>query len=440
MDLSKDCTLPRAITLVFALLASTATVCAEEEMRGSRDHGGVGIGDAIGIGVGIGGLIQQSAPSRTENSNTPKVKRVRKDKANEGDRKLAKDKTLKTLEPEEIKFVGKPDQIVHDPNHRDGKLGDLNDHKQVIVTKDGSLFTRHYYYRRDGKLLSWYWYDDPLNDKKPDIATLKGVPYCDGNNDDDCDRPSGKLPPYVIEIDEPKKKQTVADKKKPTPTACVISLQYANNDKDDPDNASYGTNGDIAGAANAIANGTDPKARLKSVSSKDDINKVIASFPSDGVCCSQLDIVGHGSVNGSLKLPKQIDDAKEYVDELGGPGIKNGDNGDYFNAFLASLKKALCQEGKPKISFHTCWSAEQKHSGGANIAEQVNAKGFATAGYTEQCKFPRDKVTDDKGKETTVYDVPKPEASDKYRDSKRKDFPAPDSAKPAAGNADPKPK
>jgi hypothetical protein len=358
------------------------------------------------------------------------VKRTRKDRTNERGRILAKDKTPTKSEPDEVKFVGKPDQIVHDPKHGDGKLGDLNDHKQVIVSKDGSLFTRHYYYRRDGKLLSWYWYDDPLSDKRPDIAMLKEVPYCDGENDDDCDRPSGKLPPYVIEIDDKKKKEAAAkEKKKLTPTSCTISLQYAGNDKEDPNNTSYGTNGDIAGAANAIAAGP-PLGKLKSVSSKDDINKVIASFPNDGVCCSSLDIVGHGRTDGSLQLPKKIDDAKEYVDELGGPGINLGDNGDYFNAFIASLKTALCKEGKPKITFHSCWSAEQKHTGGANIAEQINAKGFATAGYTEQCKFPREEVTDDKGNKTSRYGVPEAEPPEKYKDSKKMDFPAPDPAKP----------
>ncbi len=425
-----------------ALMASTATVDAQDEMmrRGSRmdsaptnkdgqmdrgHRGGIGTGDAIGIGVGVGGLILHELNKQSQSdAQGPKG-----NKANKRDKNIAKNKHQNEI-LDEIKFVGKPDQIVHDPKHRDGKLGDLNDHKQVIVTKDDSLFTRHYYYRRDGKLLSWYWYDDPLIDKGPDVATLKEVPHCDGENDDDCDRPSGKLPPYVVEIDDTKKKgAAVKEKKKLTATACIISLQYTDNDKEDPNNTSYGTNGDIAGAANAIAAGP-PEGKLKSVSSKDDINKVIASFPTDGVCCSSLDIVGHGRTNGSLQLPKKIDDAKEYVDELGGPGINLGDNGDYFNAFIASLKTALCKEGKPKITFHSCWSAEQKHTGGANIAEQINAKGFATAGYTEQCKFPREEVTDEKGNKKTLYGAPQAEPPEKYKDSKKMDFPAPDPAKP----------
>jgi hypothetical protein len=423
---SKACTLPGAVVLTLALLASTAMVSAEDGMGRSRDRGGIGIGDAIGIGVGIGGLIQQNARPTTEDPDKKKAKRARKDKNDERDRKHAIDKTPPKSAPDEIKFVGKPDQIVHDPRHRDGKLGDLNDHKQVIVTKDDSLFTRHYYYRRDGKLLTWYWYDEPVSDKRPDIATLKEVPNCDRENDDDCDRPSGKLPPYVVEIQDKKTGTAVKEKKKLIPTSCTISLQYADNDKEDPNNTSYGTNGDIAGAANAIAAGP-PQGKLKSVSSKDDINKVIASFPNDGVCCSSLDIVGHGWTDGSLKLPKKIDNATELPDELGGASIKAGDNLDYFNEFIASLKKALCPDGKPKITFHTCWSAEQKTTGGDNIAEQVNAKGFATAGYTQQCKFPREEVTDDKGNKKTLYGVPKPETPERYKeDSKLKEFPAPE--------------
>lgn len=215
------------LIMTLALAVSTAMVSAQDDTmrpslqkdstpapkggqmdRGTR--GGIGTGNAIGIGIGVGGLIMQEmnkpsprgTASDSKGPDARKAKRLRKE--NSYDKKVAKERKFPEAEPDEVKFVGKPDQIIHDPKHRDGKLGDLHDHKQVIVTKDGSLFTRHYYYRRDGKLLTWYWYDDPLSNKNPDVATLKDVPYCDGENDDDCDRPSGKLPPYVVEIDEKK--------------------------------------------------------------------------------------------------------------------------------------------------------------------------------------------------------------------------------------------
>lgn len=217
-------------------------------------------------------------------------------------------------------------------------------------------------------------------------------------------------------------------------------MQYANNDKDDPNNKTYAPNGDIAGAANAIAAGP-PEGSLKSVSSADDINKVIASFIDDGICCSSLDIVGHGYTDGALELPKKINNTTANADELGGPAINAGDNADYFNAFIAALKTALCPAGKPKITFHTCWSAEEKHTGGANIAEQVNAKGFATAGYTEKCLFPRGEATNKKGEKQKVYDVPKPQPPEQYEeDSRKKEFPAPEPEKPTAEKTDPKAK
>ena len=100
-------------------------------------------------------------------------------------------------------LVGKPPQIEHDPKRTVGKLGDLNDYKQTAITKDGSYFTRHYYFNRDGSKRTWFWYDIPLIDRDV-IAKLKTAPNCKAF-DDNCDGPSivtgGQIddPPYVDE-------------------------------------------------------------------------------------------------------------------------------------------------------------------------------------------------------------------------------------------------
>lgn len=163
---------------------------------GSR--GGIGTGSAIGIGIEIGGAVVREMNRRPPPGATPdrqgpdtrKVNRASKDKNNARERKHAKDK--KPMEPGEIKFVGKPEHVVHNPNHRDGKLGDLRDHKQVVIEKDNHYFRRHYYYTRSGGQITWYWYDEPLKDSDPIIALLKAIPVCDGDSDD-CDNESPKI-------------------------------------------------------------------------------------------------------------------------------------------------------------------------------------------------------------------------------------------------------
>jgi hypothetical protein len=190
-----------AVILAFMLLVlpfmSAVTAFGQEEMmRGHRtgsappassgqmERGGrrgIGIGDAIGIGVGVGGTILQQGSNPNEQGAK---KRARKDK-----------KPSKAL-PEEIKFVGKPEQILHNPKHRDGKLGNQRDHKQVVIAKADHYFKRHYYYTRGGERLTWYWYDDPIANTDPVIATLKSIPVC-ANDSDDCDEPQPLPPIYV---------------------------------------------------------------------------------------------------------------------------------------------------------------------------------------------------------------------------------------------------
>jgi hypothetical protein len=162
---------------VFACLGGHATTGVADDMHGDRgDRGigpGLGIGTGIGIGIGIGqGLSQQPSTAPT----------------NPASRK-------KPIDPPTLKFVGKPDNVAFNPQQKDGKLGDLNDHKQITVAKDGSYFVRHYYYARDGKQLSWYYYDAPANPKETATAQHQDSPNC-LLNDDNCDGPPQR-PLYV---------------------------------------------------------------------------------------------------------------------------------------------------------------------------------------------------------------------------------------------------
>ena len=123
---------------------------------------GLGIGTGIGIGIGIGeGLSQQPQTAPTNRAGRKKP----------------------TDQPPTLKFVGKPDNVAFNPQQKDGKLGDLNDHKQITVAKDGSYFIRHYFYTRDGKQLSWYYYDVPASPKDTATAQHEDVPNCLLNDD-----------------------------------------------------------------------------------------------------------------------------------------------------------------------------------------------------------------------------------------------------------------
>lgn len=104
------------------------------------------------------------------------------------------------------------------------------------------------------------------------------------------------------------------------------------------------------------------------------------------------------------------------------------------------MRVALCPEGKPRVTFDSCWSAEEKHSDGSNIAEQVNAEGFATAEYTERCLYQQYEATKENREKVKDYDPPIAEPSSEYREFKKKEFPAPEPAKPASEKADPKAK
>ncbi|MGA2125284.1 MAG: beta/gamma crystallin-related protein [Xanthobacteraceae bacterium] len=96
----------------------------------------------------------------------------------------------------------KPAHVQHNPRHTVGKLGNQFNHKPVIFARHGHFFHRHYYSMLVGGALSWFWYDDPIYDYDPVIATLASVPVCGTDNTDDCDveplatvRPADYRPP-----------------------------------------------------------------------------------------------------------------------------------------------------------------------------------------------------------------------------------------------------
>jgi len=162
---------------VFACLGGYTTTGVADDMHGDRgDHRGIGtglgIGTGIGIGIGIGEGLSQQPPT------APPASRKKP-----------------TDQAPTLKFVGKPDNVAFNPQQKDGKLGDLNDHKQITVAKDGSYFVRHYYYARDGKQLSWYYFDVPASPKDTATAQHQDAPNC-LLNDDNCDGPLQR-PLYV---------------------------------------------------------------------------------------------------------------------------------------------------------------------------------------------------------------------------------------------------
>ena len=175
--------------------------------RGNR--GGIGTGDAIGLGIGIGGAIIQemnkpSPPASSQNAKdgeSRKAKGAGKDETNARDRKLPKGRKPPNVEPDEVTFVGKPEQVLHNPKHRVGKLGDLRDHKQVVIQKDGHYFKRHYYYTRLGGRPTWYWYDEPVPDKDRLTSTFQDAPICEEEGDDCDEQPPTKIP--AINIGQP---------------------------------------------------------------------------------------------------------------------------------------------------------------------------------------------------------------------------------------------
>ena len=83
-----------------------------------------------------------------------------------------------------VKFDGKPKNVAHNPQHQDGSIAKLTDHKSMLVKKDGHYFKRSYYSGIAGGLTTWYWFDQPLSDDSPIIPALPYVATCSGETDD----------------------------------------------------------------------------------------------------------------------------------------------------------------------------------------------------------------------------------------------------------------
>ena len=183
----------------FAFLGNCATTAlAQDSMRGG-DHGGgmrggMGMGMGVGIGIGIGQGLSQQQPSAPP--ETPRTSKKATKKSNADTRRQPKEEPATIAQKPALIFVGKPDNVTHNALQKDGKLGDLNDHKQITVSNDGSYFIRHYYFVREGDQRSWYYYDVPDT-----AAQSKDVPNCN-QNDDNCDGPP-QHPTYVDNPPEP---------------------------------------------------------------------------------------------------------------------------------------------------------------------------------------------------------------------------------------------
>jgi hypothetical protein len=172
-------------------------------MRGGDRGGGMrGIGTGIGIGIGTGlavDAIQRSREAETPVNDGPR----RSTKKTKRPKEIAKrpprtepEAQTSVTSPSQLKFVGKPDNVPHNPLQKEGKLGDLNDHKQAVVTKDSSYFRRHYYFTREGEQRTWFFFDVPISRDDPIIKLHKEVRSC-VQNDDNCDGPP------VINVDNP---------------------------------------------------------------------------------------------------------------------------------------------------------------------------------------------------------------------------------------------
>jgi hypothetical protein len=380
--------LVQLLAFALALVASATTVGAEDEMmRRHENRGGIGTGNAVEIGIGLGGLIQQNARPTTEDPDKKKVKRTRKDNAH--DKKLTKDKELSKAK---LIFVGKPEEVTHDPKHRVGKLGDLNDHKQVVIEKDGQHFKRHYYYTRGDEPLTWYWYDVPIPDKDPVISLLKGVPVCDSDSDDCDDQPP--TPIYIEDSTKPKEKPKKTDKKevvakKEDPIDCLVVIQYPKDTSEEDQKAGKGSNANLMGSAKALV-GKDTV--LKEVNSDSaQLPKTISEFAKNGKCCRSLEIVSHGGDNGSLILPYEMPDPDEVLTpkdkregrgrQLGGPGWNQQPGSSEFNKFVTAIKEAFCKADTPKVTFDACQSGKDN-----GIASQVSERGIIGVGHDGVCE------------------------------------------------------
>jgi hypothetical protein len=81
-------------------------------------------------------------------------------------------------------LIGKPDNVVHNAEQKDGSLGHQSDHKSVLVERDGHYFKRGYYAGLDGGEQKWYWYETPLANNDPVIPLLPYVVTCPERSDD----------------------------------------------------------------------------------------------------------------------------------------------------------------------------------------------------------------------------------------------------------------
>jgi hypothetical protein len=194
---------------------SAPSALTKEGLRGPRmDHGGE-MGPAVRPRIGLGVVIIGNAIRSGIESEQPPSQRTGAEPLKGNKRAIAqkyedqKSKSAKEITPtshtEEIVFFGKPDRVTFDPDHRVGKLGGDNNYRDVVVSRDGFLFARHYFYMMSAGKVDRYWWDDPLASAGGDPGKRKEVPICEGEDDDDCDGGDvlpGTLPPNVFEIDD----------------------------------------------------------------------------------------------------------------------------------------------------------------------------------------------------------------------------------------------
>jgi hypothetical protein len=218
-----------SIAMVLLLCAFADSALAQGEMRdhgprmerGGRMGPGFGMGLAIGVDI-ISNAIRQGAdretPSNPKTGAGP-AKSNRKTAAKKSEDEKARssrEASPASQKPDEVALFGKPKRVAFNPDHRAGKLGENNDYQDVVVRRDGSYFTRHYFYMSlPGKVLR-YWWDDPRTDAAD--TDKRSVPNCEDGDDDDCDGSlnggSGALPPYIVEVDD---KTGGGDAKTPSP-------------------------------------------------------------------------------------------------------------------------------------------------------------------------------------------------------------------------------
>jgi hypothetical protein len=78
----------------------------------------------------------------------------------------------------------KPENVTHDPQHKEGKLGQAKDHQPVVIEKEGKPYRRSYYSLVTEGVTNWYWYDTPLSPQDPVLLTLTEIPVCGGITED----------------------------------------------------------------------------------------------------------------------------------------------------------------------------------------------------------------------------------------------------------------